>query len=162
MDSMETIFKQHAKTVFKYLISLTRDEDLAEELTQETFYQATKNIDSFDGKSKVTTWLIGISKNVYYNYLRKKKSREYIYDMNIEYGSEESAENLAINKIKNVELMKALHNTKQPNKDVLYLRLFGDLSFKEIGEVMGQTENWARVTFYRAKNKLRKDLEDYE
>lgn len=160
MDSMEKIFKQHAMTVYKYLISLTRDEDLAEELTQETFFQATKNLKSFDGKSKVTTWLIGIAKNVYYSYLRKNRPADDIELCIHDNLKVSSTEDLVFDKISNLDLMKALQNTKQPGKDVLYLRLFGNLSFKEIGEILDQSENWARVTFYRAKNIIRKELED--
>ena len=159
---MDKIFEEYSMTVYKYLLSLVRDEQVAEELTQETFYRATKNIDKFNEKSKISTWLIGISKNVYYEYLRKNKI-EYdiseVIDKNLE---TKSSEDIAIENYSRVEIFKTLHKCPYPKKEVVYLRVFGNLSFKEIGEVMDKSENWARVTYHRAKALLKEELERYE
>lgn len=71
MQDMEVVYRQHAQTVFKYLMLLTQDADLAEELTQETFYQAVRSIDRFDESCKITTWLCAIAKNQYFSYMKK-------------------------------------------------------------------------------------------
>ena len=159
MQSMEDIYQQYARTVYKYLLSLTHSEDLAEELTQETFYQAIRSIDRFDGRSKVSTWLCGIAKNVYLSYVRKHPEHEDIDELEI---PADSVETHILASEERLELFKKLHELEDPMREVVYLRAFGDLSFKEIGEVLGKTENWARVTFYRGKEKLRKEVQKDE
>lgn len=156
---MDEIYQQYAQMVYKYLISITRNEDLAEELTQETFCQAIKSIHRFDGKSKVSTWLCGIAKNLFLTHLRKHPAHEDIDEVDIPV---ESAESKALENLGKVELLKKLHCLEEPYREVTYLRAFGGLSFAEIGEVLGKTENWARVTFYRGKEKLRKEVQEDE
>ena len=159
MQSMDEIYQEYAQTVYKYLISKTHNEDLAEELTQETFCQAIKSIGRFDGKSKVSTWLCGIAKNLYLAYLRKHPAHEDIDEVDV---SVDSAEKEALENLGKVELLKKLHDLEEPYREVTYLRAFGGLSCAEIGEVLGKSENWARVTFYRGKEKLRKEVQENE
>ena len=162
MQSMDEIYQQYARTVYRFLLSYTRDEDLSEELTQETFYQAIRTSGRFDESCKVSTWLCAIAKNVLLTY-RRKHPREESLDVLSELGDEntpasDSAENEAVHEVSRMELLKLIHELPEPSREVMYLRAFGGLSFAEIGEVQGKTENWARVTFYRAKEKLRKDV----
>ncbi len=159
MQSMDEIYQKYAQTVYKYLMSLTHNEELAEELTQETFYQAIRSIDSFEGKSRISTWLCAIAKNVYLSHLRKNPGHEDVDELEIPV---DSAENNALESIGKMELLKKLHDLPEPYKEVTYLRAFGGLSFAEIGEVLGKSENWARVTFYRGKEKLRKEVDENE
>ena len=161
MKSMEVIYREHAKTVYGFLLSKTKNAELAEELTQETFYQALKGIDCFEGKSSVTTWLCSIAKNQWSNYLKKHKTQELIGD-EIETLATQSTEEHVIERMNRVELMKLLHQLDEPMREVMYLRISGDLSFREIGEVLGRTENWARVTFYRGKERVLKEVKKYE
>ena len=158
MESMEEIYRKYAQMVFKYLCSLTGDADLAEELTQETFYQAIRSIDRFDGSSKVSTWLCGIAKNVLFTHRRKHKQIAALEDVTAP--GVESAEDTALAAEEKLELVRQMHSLSEPYREVMYLRAFGGLSFKEIAEITGKTENWARVTFYRAKEKLRKEEND--
>lgn len=168
MQDMDAVYRQHAQTVFKYLMSLTHDADLAEELTQETFYQAVRSIDRFDESCKITTWLCAIAKNQYFAYVKKHARMQVDSDvdlMSVGAGMIEnavSAEQEVLQQVGQVELLKKLHAFPEPGREVLYLRMFGNLSFREIGEVMGKTENWARVTFFRARTNLRKELEKDE
>lgn len=169
MQAMDEIYQVYAKTVYRYLMSLTRDSDLAEELTQETFYQAIRSIDKYDESCKISTWLCGIAKNTLLTYRRKNPQHEQLEDpavsaMQSETESSQSvndmlrvpsAESEALQTEDRVTVFRMLHLLEDPYKEVLYLRLFGDLSFREIGDVLGKTENWARVTFYRGKEKLR-------
>lgn len=159
MQSMDEIYQKYAKTVYKYLLSRTHNSDLAEELTQETFYQAIRTIDRYDESCQLSTWLCAIAKNQLITYQRKHPLTENLEDYD---PAIRSAESDALSAMGRVELMKRLHECPEPFREILYLRIFGDLSFKEIGEIMGQTENWARVNFYRGKEKLRKDLGKYE
>lgn len=161
MQNMDEIYRRYAMNVYQYILSLTHDADISEEVTQETFYQAIRSIDTFDSSCKITTWLCAIAKNQLKAYNRKHPEMEPLEtgDMG---GTVSSAEEDAISESGRVELMKKLHVLKEPFREILYLRTFGGLSFKEIGEVFGKTENWARVTYYRGKEHLRKEIEDYE
>lgn len=156
MKSMEEIYQAHCQTVYRYLLSLTRDEQLAEELTQETFYQAVKSIHRFDGSCKMTTWLCSIAKHQLQVYHRKHPPQAELAERDLIASSPEGD---VLSAAGRVQLLQKLHNLEEPGREVMYLRLFGDLSFREIGQVLNKTENWARVTYYRAKERLRKELE---
>lgn len=157
--TMEEIYKEHSMTVYKYLLSITHDENIAEELTQETFYQAVRCIDKFDKSCKITTWLCAIAKNQLLSYSRKHKPTNELEDVHIAKGNVETD---VLADISKVDILKKIHLLEDPYKEVMYLRVFGDLSFKEIGEVLNKSENWARVTYYRGKEKLRKELDNDE
>lgn len=155
MQSMEAIYRQYARTVYKFLLSLSHNEDLAEELTQETFYQAVRCIERYDGSCAVSTWLCAIAKNQLAAYRRKHPPTDILEETD---AISLSAEDSALSAESRMEILKRLHTYPEPYREILYLRIFGDLSFREIGEIMGWTENRARVTFYRGKERLRKEL----
>ena len=159
MKNMDQIYQAHGRAVYHYLLTLTHDADAAEELTQETFYQAVKCFKRYDGSCKVTTWLCAIAKNLYYAWQRKQ-GRET--ELSLDLPQEGSLEGEALRRMEYLELLQKLHELEDPMREVLYLRMFGELSFKEIGDILKRTENWARVTFYRGKEKLRKELESNE
>ena len=154
MQSMDEIYQQYAQMVYKFLLSRTCNPDLSEELTQETFYQAIRTIDRFDASCQLSTWLCAIAKNVYHT--RQRKHPE-VGTMEEYTKTCDSAEKDVLQSMDRIELMKKLHLCPEPFREILYMRLFGDLSFKEIGEIMGRSEKWARVNFYRGKEKLRKE-----
>ena len=154
MDDMNAIYRQHAQTVYKFLLSQTRDPGLAEELTQETFYQAVRSIDRFDGTCKVSVWLCQIAKHLWYQQLRKQKREVPLSEEGVDVPLP-SAEEETLDRAGRLELLRQVHSLPEPYREVVYLRAFGDLSFREIGDVLGKTETWARVTFYRGKEKLR-------
>ena len=151
---MNAIYRQHAQTVYKFLLSQTRDPGLAEELTQETFYQAVRSIDRFDGKCKVSVWLCQIAKHLWYQQLRKQKREVPLSEEGVDVPLP-SVEEETLDRAGRLELLRQVHSLPEPCREVVYLRAFGDLSFREIGDVLGKTETWARVTFYRGKEKLR-------
>ncbi|MBQ3405044.1 MAG: sigma-70 family RNA polymerase sigma factor [Oscillospiraceae bacterium] len=155
MDSMEQVYRQHAQMVYRYLIAQTNDPQLAEELTQETFYQAVRSCERYDGSCKVSTWLCAIAKNVLLNYNRKNKPL-YTPDYEEVLSQETSpgAESVVLDRMSKMELLRKLHSLPEPTREVMYLRLSGELSFREIGEILERSENWARVTYYRGKEKL--------
>ena len=154
---MEYIYKEHAKTVYKYMLSLTCDESLAEELTQETFYRAVYSIDSYDGSCKISVWLCSIAKHIWYKEL-DRRAKYKTEELREDISTNQSPEFLAILSGEKIALFKAVHALEETSKEVVLMRLSGELSFAEIGEVMGKNENWARTTFYRAKIKIREAL----
>ncbi len=154
MHNMEKIYKEYFKTVYKYLFCLTHNNDISEELTQETFYKAMKKIDTYKGKSKISVWLCQIAKNLWYNEYKKNKKvtseEELLNVQDLEILEEE-----LVLKEEKLSLYEKLQCLDEKTREVMYLRLTGELSFKEIGTIMKKTENWARVTFYRGKTKLK-------
>ena len=160
MDDMDTIYRQYAQTVYHFLLSQTHNEDLAEELTQETFYQAIRSIQRFDGSCKLSVWLCQIAKHLWYQHLRKSKRETPMEDLPEEIVP--SAEEAALSEDAQIELLKRVHALPPDQKEVVYLRSFGGLNFREIGAVLGRTETWARVTFHRGREALRKGGEQDE
>ena len=157
MDSMEQIYLEHARTVYGFLLTRTGNPDLAEELTQETFYQAVKHVDRYEGKSSVSTWLCGIAKNLWYGYLKKQKNQGSLSEA--EEIPVDSAETELFRGWENLQVLRMIHRLEDPMREVIYLRLIGNLSFAQIGEIMERSENWARVTYYRGKEKVMKEAE---
>ena len=155
---MEKIYKEYALTVFKFLKMQTHNDALSEELCQETFYQAVKSIDSFDGSCKMSVWLCQIAKHSWYKYLGKNSKEIPTEESESELISS-SAEDEALANEGNLQLIKKIHLLNETAKEIVYLRSFGGLSFKEIGLVIGKSETYARVTFYRAKEKLKGETE---
>ena len=155
MDSMEAIYKNHARTVYGFLLTRTRNPEEAQELTQETFCRALKHLKEFKGESSVSTWLCGIARNVWLEYVRRQQR-------GMEMKMPESVQDSHMIRWESMEVLKALHQLKDPMRETMYLRLVGNLTFAQIGEVMGRSENWARVTFYRGKELIIKEVKKDE
>lgn len=156
MTDFEVIYSQYFADVYKYTLSLCRNENLAEEITQETFFKALKSIDKFKGDCKIRVWLCQIAKNTYFSLCQKNK---YITDKCGEENEGECIEQKLINSETVWQIHKILHFLEEPYKEVFSLRAFGELPFSQIAELFGKTESWARVTFHRAKIKLKEGLE---
>ena len=155
MQDMEQIYEQYFETVNKYLFCLTHNNDISEELTQETFCKAVKKIDTYKGECKISVWLCQIAKNLWYDYCKKNKKVIRIEEELLEIGEEESTEEKVISNDEKMLLYKKMQMLDEKTREVIYLRITGELSFKEIGIILNKTENWARVTFYRGKNQLK-------
>lgn len=159
----EEMYEKNVNAVYKYLFCLTHSADLAEELTQETFYQAMKRIDRFRGECKVSVWLCQIGKRLWYKELERRKRKEVpLSEVTEEFPAFGHIENDYLLNVEKVEVFRMLHHLEDTTREVMYLRLAGELSFAEIGSIMGKTENWARVTFYRGKQKLMKGREEWD
>ncbi len=159
MQNMDELYTEYFQTVFKYLFCLTFDADLSEELTQETFYQAIKTYDNFRGDCKVSVWLCQIAKHLWYKECKKRKrnTSEQIDELADRLESKEQVESLILTNESKMELFHKLQGFDEKTREVMYLRFTGELSFKEIGEILNKNETWARVTFYRVKQKLAKE-----
>ncbi len=162
MQDMDTIYKKYGEIVYKYVFCLTGNEDTTEEIVQETFLVAVKDINKFRGECKISTWLCQISKYIWYKKLKKEKIKKEI-PLDILKNTlsiEESIEENFWNKEKKIELFKKLQNFDEDTKNVMYLRIFGNFEYNEIAEIMNKTSNWARVVFFRGKQKLKEELEN--
>ena len=159
MRKIEKIYREYYDTVFKYLFCLTHDKDISEDLVQETFIRMIKNIDKFEGKSKLSSWLCEIAKNLWIDYLRKNKRKvELNEDEELNIQSEQNIENEYIEREDENKVFEKIKALDEISQKVMYLRIKGEMSFKEIGDVLGKSENWARVTFYRAKQKVKEEM----
>lgn len=157
-SDIEKVYTENAETVYRFLYSITQDIDLAEELTQETFYQAVKSIDHFRGDCKISVWLCQIAKHCWYHEYKRRKKETFTLEEIEETASDINIEKEYIYKYERVMLYKLLQNLNEKNREVMYLRITGEFSFAQIGEILGETENWARVTFYRGKQLLKQQL----
>ena len=161
VEDMDAVYRQHAQTVYKFLLSQCHDPHLAEELTQETFYQAVRSIDRFDGRCRVSVWLCQIAKHLWSQHLRKSGRETELPEEN-QLPLIPSAEEETVRRSGQLDLLRRIHALPEPGREVVYLRAFGGLSFREIGDVLGKTETWARVTFYRGKERLKQGGDTHE
>ncbi|MBQ8823525.1 MAG: RNA polymerase sigma factor [Lachnospiraceae bacterium] len=163
---MEEIYKQNARIVYHFLYSMCKDEALAEELTQETFLRAFQSIQSYDGSCKLSTWLCQIGKHLLYQTWEKKKREipvEWDEEILIIQKVEASdTERKVLMKIELEDVLKDISRLPEAMRQVIYLRAISDLSYKEIGRMLGKSENWARINFYRGKELLLKRRKEDE
>ena len=155
MQDIEKIYEEYFETVNKYLFCLTHNNDISEELTQETFYKAVKKIDTYKGECKISVWLCQIAKNLWYDQCRKNKKAINVEEELFDIETTNTTEEQVVANDEKISLYKKMQNLDEKTREVMYLRITGELSFKEIGTIMNKTENWARVTFYRGKNQLK-------
>ena len=151
--NFEKLYKTYYMKVYSYIMTIIKDRTQAEELTQETFYKAMKS--TYRGEASEFTWLCAIAKNVCYDSLKKMNKIEKLND---DISFVDSMENMLVNKESTLQIHKVLHELAEPYKEVFNLRIFGELSFKEIGQIFNKTENWARVTYHRARLKIQDKL----
>lgn len=155
MQDIKQIYEEYFETVNKYLFCLTHNNDISEELTQETFYKAVQKINTYKGKCKMSVWLCQIAKNLWHDQCRKNKKVINIEENLFDVQAQESIESQVISNDEKISLYKKMQKLDEKTREVIYLRITGELSFKEIATILDKTENWARITFYRGKNKLK-------
>ena len=158
MLNIQEVYEKYFEDVYRYLLSLSHNTHIAEEITQETFFKALKKVDDFRGDCDLRVWLCQISRNTYYDYL--KKNKKYVSesenetediltpDFVLSFSDTDSA----------FQVHKVLHRLSEPYKEVFSLRVFGELSFTTISSLFGKSESWARVTYHRACKKIREEL----
>lgn len=157
IPDFESIYTDYFADVYKYILSICRNESVAEEITQETFFKAMRNIDQFNGSCKLYVWLCQIAKNTYFTYCKKEK--RFTPETDIEQPDPGiDLERSYLDKDDARQLHILLHKLDEPYKEVFTLRVFGDLPFSQIGELFGKTDSWARLVFYRAKKRLQEDM----
>ncbi len=157
---IEKIYNDNFIIVYKFLVCLTHNKEIAEDLTQETFYKAIMNIDKFKGNCKMSVWLCEIAKNLWLNELKKRKKITFTDVDTIEIYHQYSIDEEVENKKEIEKLNKKISMLDKEVQKVVYLKLYGGMTFKEIGSILGKSEVWARVNFYRAKQKLKEVGDD--
>lgn len=158
MDEFEFIFSKYSPIVFRYLFSLCGDSIIAEELTAETFYRAYINFDKYRGESKIETWLCAIAKNEYLKDCKRKSRIITADEINSQPDTEDFVDRF-LDKEQSLIIYQVVHELGEQYKEVFLLRILGELSFKEIADIFGKSESWAKVTFFRAKNKIIEKME---
>lgn len=159
MDKSDIVFEQYYEDVFRFLRGLSADEHLSEELTQETFYRAWKSLDSYRGDTELRIWLCSIAKNLYYTQYKKQKRFVSEEDMEEYQAEEKSFLDIIADRETALQIHRILHDLQEPYKEVFSLRIFGELSFKDIGTLFGKNQHWACVTYHRAKERIQKEIE---
>lgn len=162
MTEFEEIYRTYFDDVFLYIRRLSGNENIAEEITSETFFKAMRAVKGFRGDCDIRVWLCQIAKNCYYTYLKKSKQTSSIDDAELsELPSKESSiEEQCIIHDEAERIRTVLHNISEPYKEVFMWRVFAELSFKQIGQIFGKSENWACVTYHRAKTMIKSRLEE--
>ena len=161
MTDFEQLYKTYFDDVYRYILRLSGNEHVAEEITSDTFFKAMKSIDGFRGDCDVRVWLCQIAKNCYYSYVKKTQRAEYFDDTDLQDVpdlmpgvAEEYAKRDEIERIQRI-----LHEMSAPYKEVFMWRVYAELSFKQIAQIFGKNENWACVTYHRARKMMKERLE---
>lgn len=162
--NFEEIYQLYFKDVYLFVLAMSGDANIAEEITQETFFKVLKNIERFEGRCSVKTWLCQIGRNTYLSYQKKQKhfvmqpdNRGKIESASIQ---ENDVEANYIHRDEARTIYKVLQKLDEPYKEVFTLRILGDLSYTEIGEIFGRKEGWARMTYHRAKLKIKEMIKE--
>lgn len=156
----EEIYRRYFHDIYCYILGMSKNRDIAEEVTQETFFKALKAVRKYDDRGNITAWLFSIARNTYFTLCRKK---HISLNENILCENADEPKDVLQRLIDNEnagKIQMILDKTDMPYKEVFKLRIFGNLQFKEIGRMFGKSESWARVTFYRAKLKIREKMEE--
>lgn len=160
---MDAVYQEYAQLVYRFLYAHTHDADWSQELMQETFLRAVDSISRYDGSCKLSVWLCQIAKHILWQELRRKKRVDMAeLPEELPDASNMDGETRVIHMEGTQQLYQAIHTLPETEKEVVLYRMTGELSFRQIGEILGKSENWCRTVFYRAKQKIRKELEKYE
>lgn len=158
-EEFEKIYIRYFNDVFLFLKKISKDESIAEEITSETFFKAMRSIDNFHGEADVRVWLCQIAKNCYFSYLKKQQRIENIDDIDLP-DNKDTIEEQILKQYDAMQVHLLLHNLAEPYKEVFMLRVLGELSFKQIADIFQKTDNWACVTYHRARNKILRALSE--
>ncbi len=159
MTEFETVYRTYFRDVELYLRAICKDELLAEELTEQVFFKALKALPKFRGDCDIRTWLCAMGRNCYLSHLRKYKPSENIDELQIP-DPRASIEERITDRSQALAIHRVLHDLPEPYKEVFSLRIFGQLSFEDIGGLFGRTANWACVTYHRARQKIQEQMEE--
>lgn len=157
-EEFEKIYVRYFNDVFLFLKKLSKDESIAEEITSETFFKAMRSVDTFRGETDIRVWLCQIAKNCYFSYLKKQQKIIDIDEVECT-DSKSTIEEQILNQSDAMRIHHLLHDLAEPYKEVFMLRVFGELSFKQIADIFQKTDNWACVTYHRARNKILSQME---
>ena len=161
MTEFADIYETYFADVELYLLAICRDEALAEELTEQVFFRALKALPTFRGDCDIRTWLCAMARNAFVSHLRKEKPSQSIEELQIP-DSRKTVEEWIVDQEQAMAIHRILHDLPEPYKEVFSLRIFGQLSFGDIGSLFGRTANWACVTYHRARQKIQSEMEELQ
>ena len=158
----EEIYRTYFNDVFVYIRKLSGDENIAEEITSQTFFKALSSINKFKGECDVRVWLCQIAKNCYFTYLKKNSKTENLDNLEVLNIQDFTCDinEIISNKEQSKRIQTVLHTIPEPYKEVFMWRVFAELNFKEIGQIFDKSDNWACVTYHRARNMIKEKLEE--
>ena len=157
--SFDQIYQTYFAPVYRYVLSLSGDAHVAEEITQETFFKALRSLDRFRGDSSLKSWLCAIARNQYCSLLRRKQQRGVQLD-ETQVDTEEGPEEYLLRRETGLRVHRLVHELPEPQREIFMLRTLGQLSFRDIGELFGKSENWACVVYHRARARIREKMEE--
>ena len=158
MDAdFEQLYQTYYMQVYSFIMAIAKNQDISEEITQKTFFKAMTTAKKYRGSSSELTWLCAIAKNLFIDELREHKKTEGFNRDNV---SDISVDNIVADEDSEFRVHQVLHHLEEPYKEVFQLRVFGELPFQKIGKLFGKTENWARVTYHRARLKIQERMEE--
>lgn len=157
MAQFTKVYETYARPVYRFLFALTGSEDMAEELLQETFYQAFLHIDRFQGRSSLYTWLCCIGKNAWYKECRRRKHHQPLEAVT---DCGPSVEQDVLRREEQAKIRRAVERLEAPYKDVFILHVYADVKLKDIAKTYGKSESWARVTYHRAKARILEEVRE--
>ena len=158
-ESFDQIYQAYFDPVYRYVLSLSGDAHIAEEITQETFFKALRSLDSYRGDSSLKSWLCTIAKHQLYSALRKNKNQPIQLSEDSP-ASSAGPEEYLLQREDGLRIHRLLHELPEPQREIFTLRTLGQLSFRDIGELFGKSENWACVVYHRARAHIKDRMED--
>lgn len=161
MTEFEEIYREYFDQVYLYIRRLSGDAHLAEDITGETFYKALRSLHRFRGDCDIRIWLCQIAKNCYYTHLKQSRRATPVEAAErLALAQEgESPEEFLLRGERARQIQRLLHELPDPYKEVFLWRALRDMSFRQIGALFHRTENWACVTYHRARSMIRKRME---
>ena len=163
MSAYDEIYDLYAERLYYYCFKLTKDTYMAEDLTQTTFLKAIEKLHTFKNQSSVFTWLCTIAKNEFINQLNKNKRLTYEKILDIYHENDvTNVEDIVLSKHTIRKLARIIKGLDEPFREIFILRVYNEMSFKEIGSLFNKSDIWARVNYHRARekiiNKIQKDI----
>lgn len=158
-ETLDEIYRLYAADVYRFILRLCRNETLAEDILQDTMLKAVQQIDKFEGRCSLKTWLCTIARNEYLNHVRRADNRHLPLEDALTLDTGEPIEQRIADTMQARDIHRILHSLDEPYKEIFSLRVFAELKFEEIGALFGKSGNWARVTFFRAKEKIIRQME---
>lgn len=161
MNKLEDEYEEIQPKIYAFFYAKTGNRATSQDLCHDTFYEACKNIASFNGHSTLSTWMFSIANNLLKNYYRKNKYQQSLMQKLAILPEAEIHSIEELTEI-NEETKTLLHHISKLDdaaREIVLLRIYGELSFAEIGALIGKSENYARVTFHRLKLKIQKKME---
>ena len=159
VESFDQVYEEYFEQVYRYILSISQNQNLAEEITQETFYKALRSLDKFRGESSLKSWLCAIAKNIWLSGQRKKKA-DPIEEVDTIADTSIDPEESIMLQDQSMQIHRLLHEIEEPYREVFTLRTLGQLSFGDIGDIFGKSANWACVVYHRARAKIKEKMEE--